>query len=55
MNNNWIDGDGVAVLLGAAALVLAAILWIFWLSRARAARRFNAVMDAYAEREIDRA
>ena len=39
---------------GAAALVLAAILGIFWLLRARAARRFNAAVDAYAEREIDR-
>jgi hypothetical protein len=45
--------DGVAVLLGAAALVLTAIFGIVWLSRARAARRFHAVVDAYAEREID--
>src|SRR5262249_36771886 len=48
-------GDGVAVLLGAAALVLTAILGIVWLSRARAARRFNAAVDAYADGEIDRA
>jgi hypothetical protein len=45
---------GVAVLPGAAALGMTAILGIVWLSRARAARRFNAVVDAYAEREIDR-
>src|SRR5262249_49799984 len=37
-----------------AALVFTAILAIVWLSRARAARRFNAALDAYAEREIDR-
>jgi hypothetical protein len=51
----WLaHGGSVAVLPGAAALVLAAILGIVWLSRARAARRFNAAVDAYAEREIDR-
>jgi hypothetical protein len=51
----WLaHGDGVAVLLGAAALVLTAILGIVWLSRARAARRLNAALDAYAEREINR-
>jgi hypothetical protein len=44
----------VAALPGAAAFVFTAILGIGWLSRARAARRFNAAMDAYAEREIDR-
>jgi hypothetical protein len=51
----WLAHRGsVAVLPGAAALVLTAILGIVWLSRARAARRFNAAVDAYAEREIDR-
>src|SRR5262245_55997694 len=51
----WLaHADGVAALLGAAALVLTATLGIVWLSRARAARRFNAALDAYAEREIDR-
>jgi hypothetical protein len=46
--------DKLAVLVGAGALVCTAILGIVWLSRVRAARRFSAVMDAYAEREIDR-
>jgi hypothetical protein len=40
--------------VAAAVFVLTAILGIVWLSRARAARRFNAAMEAYAEREIDR-
>jgi hypothetical protein len=44
----------LAVLLGAAALVGSAILGIVQISRARAAKRFNAAVDAYAEREIDR-
>jgi hypothetical protein len=58
----WIDGlwfwltqgDGGAALLGGAALACTATFGIGWLSRARAARRFHAVLDAYAEREIDR-
>jgi hypothetical protein len=51
----WLaHGDGVRALLGAVALVLTPILGAVWLSRARAARRFNAAMDAFAEREIDR-
>jgi hypothetical protein len=37
-----------------AALVLTATLGIVSLSRARAASRFYAAVDAYAEREIDR-
>jgi hypothetical protein len=50
----WLaHGDGVAVWLGAVGFVLTAVLGIVWLSRARAARRFNAAVDAYAEREID--
>jgi len=40
--------------IAAAAVVLTAILGIVRLSRARAARRLNDAMDAYAEREIDR-
>jgi hypothetical protein len=47
-------GDYAPALLGATALVLAPILGIVWLSRARAARRFNAAMDAFAEQEMDR-
>jgi hypothetical protein len=51
----WLaHGGGMAMLLGAAALVLPATLGVVWLSRARAARRLNAVLHAYAEREIDR-
>ena len=45
--------DAVSGLVGAAVLILVGILWIVWLSRARAARRLHAVMDAYAEREIN--
>jgi hypothetical protein len=51
----WLThGHGVAGQLVAAALVLAGTLGIVWLSRARAARRFKAAVEAYAEREIDR-
>jgi hypothetical protein len=49
-----INGNEVKGLLGVAALLFTATLGTVWLSRARAARRFNAVVDAYAEREIDR-
>jgi hypothetical protein len=45
MGNDWI------VALLAAALALAAVLGIVWQFRARAVRRFRAVLDAYAERE----
>jgi hypothetical protein len=38
----------------AAALAFLALLSTVWLSRARAARRFNAALDFYADREIDR-
>ncbi len=48
------ENNGVAVLLGVVACVLSAMLGIVWLSRARAARRFLAAVDAHAEREIDR-
>jgi hypothetical protein len=47
-------GDSVTMPLVAVALVLTAILGAVWLSRAQATRRFNAAMDAYARREIDR-
>jgi hypothetical protein len=42
-------------LLPAAFLALTAVLGIVWLTRVRAARRWNAAVDAYAEREIARA
>jgi hypothetical protein len=42
-------------LLAPAVLILAAAFGIFWQSRARAARRRRAALDAYAEREISRA
>jgi hypothetical protein len=48
------QGDGVAVLLGGAALGVTAIIGIAWVASARAARRFNAAVNAHAEREIDR-
>jgi hypothetical protein len=47
-------GEGVAVLLGAPALALTAVLGMVWRSRIRAARRFHAAVEAHAEREIDR-
>src|SRR5262249_52384119 len=52
----WLaQGSRMAMWLGAAGFVLTAVLGIVWLlSRARAARRFNAAVDAYAEREIYR-
>jgi hypothetical protein len=50
----WLaHGAGVPV-LPAAALVSTVILGAAWLSRARAARRLNAAVDAYAAREIAR-
>lgn len=39
-------------LLATVLLVVTALLGSFWLARVRAARRFRAVVDAYAEREI---
>jgi hypothetical protein len=41
----------VELLLIGAALGLSGIVWV---SRVRSARRFNAAVDAYAEREISR-
>jgi hypothetical protein len=49
-----VNGNEVATVLGAATVVMTAILVIVWHSRARAARRFHAAVNAYAEREIDR-
>jgi hypothetical protein len=46
--------DGVAGVVGVAAVIVTTILGIVWLFRARAASRFNAVVDAYAEQEIHR-
>ena len=52
----WLaQGKGVAMPIGAAALVVTAFVGITWFSRARAVNRFNAALDDYAEREIDRA
>ena len=48
------DGSAWPALLTAAALAAAAVLGVVWLSRARAARRFHAALNAYAEREIAR-
>jgi hypothetical protein len=48
------QGDGLALLPSVAALVLSAALGITWLSRVRTLRRFAAVVDAYAERQIYR-
>jgi hypothetical protein len=45
---------GVGVVTAAVALVAAAVVGIAWLLRARAADRRDAVLNAYAEREIDR-
>lgn len=40
------------MLLASVFLVVIAILGGLWLARVRAARRFRAIVDAYAEREI---
>jgi hypothetical protein len=51
----WLaQDDDVAVVLGATALAVTAVLGIVWLFQVRAARRFIAVVEAYAEQEIDR-
>ncbi|HTU16532.1 MAG TPA: hypothetical protein VMG10_00590 [Gemmataceae bacterium] len=39
-------------LMFSVLLVVTAVLGGVWLARVRAARRFRAVVDAYAEREI---
>jgi hypothetical protein len=47
-------GDGLQVLLAGTALAVLVVLGPVWRWRARSARRWNAVVDAYAEREIAR-
>jgi Flp pilus assembly protein TadB len=47
--------EGWQMLVAAAVFAVAAVLGFVWLVRARAARRLQAVMDAYADREIARA
>jgi len=47
--------DGGQMLLSAALLALTASLGTVWLVRARAVRRLNAAVEAYAERELARA
>jgi hypothetical protein len=49
-----VENNVVEVLVGAGVLVLTTILGMVWIARARAARRFYAAVDAYAEREIAR-
>jgi hypothetical protein len=52
----WLaPGGGLDAPLGAATLVAAALLASYWLRCARATRRFHAAMDAFANREIERA
>jgi hypothetical protein len=46
--------DSVEVLLAGAVLALTAVRGGVWLSRSRAVRRLNAVVEAYAERELAR-
>jgi hypothetical protein len=51
----WLaPGDGVAVLPCTVAFAVTASLGLGGLSRTRSARRFNTLLDAYAQREIDR-
>ncbi len=58
MSNNWPGfAEWLPVLLIAAGLTGAALLAIFgavWQTRARAARRWEAFLDAYAKQEIVR-
>jgi len=49
-----LDANQLVALLGGAVFVLTTVIPIFWLRRARNAKRFEAVVDAYADREIDR-
>jgi hypothetical protein len=46
--------DRAQVLLAAAALAVAAALWVVWQSRSGGWERWHAVWNAYAEREIAR-
>src|SRR5258708_319632 len=47
-----VDGGDWQALLATAVVALIALLGIVWLSRARSTRRWKAVLDAYAAREI---
>jgi hypothetical protein len=52
----WLaQGDRLQMALAVAGLALAAVLGIVWQVRARSASRFQAALDAFAEREIARA
>jgi hypothetical protein len=50
----WLGFAQDSVLLASVVLTLTALLGIVWLSRIRAARRWNAAVEAYAERELAR-
>jgi hypothetical protein len=49
-----IDGSAGEVVLSVAAMVASVTLGVVLLLQVRAVRRLYAVLDAYAEREIDR-
>jgi hypothetical protein len=51
----WVAQDTSRALPAAVALAGAASFGAVWLRRARAARRWSAVVNAYAERELARA
>ena len=46
--------DVLIALLAIVAVALLAVLGVVWLVRARAARRWRAAINAYAERELAR-
>ena len=46
--------DNVQIVLAAVTLATTAVVGVVWLFRARAARRFNAALEAYATRELAR-
>jgi hypothetical protein len=48
------QGDGLQLLLAAAVVGLAAVLWFVAWSRRRAARRLNSALDLYAARHAAR-
>jgi hypothetical protein len=49
-----VDGGDWQALLATAVVALITLLGIVWLSRARSTRRWKAVLNAYAAREIAR-
>jgi hypothetical protein len=49
-----VESNWVPVLMASALLVLAAVGAVAWLFRARAARRWQAALDAYAEQDLAR-